>query len=187
VHAAGANAAEDRASGRRLHGCGTRLQDETHSRRHGSERSHAWNLGLGKTNDWFAAKGDAVKFNEAEHYELLREADRMESLINQHWTIMGEYDRQHRVKLVVDEWGAWYKPGSEVNPTHLRGQQSTMRDAILAGLTLDTFNRHAEKVVLVPDEFRRRCCRCLMFMRTTRLRIRPWCSHARSRSLLPVA
>ena len=109
---------------------------------------YAWNLGLGKTNDWFAAKGDALKFNDAEYYELLREADRMESLINQHWTIMGEYDRQHRVKLVVDEWGAWYKPGSEVNPTHLLGQQSTMRDALLASLTLDTFNRHAEKVAM---------------------------------------
>jgi len=109
---------------------------------------YAWNLGLGKTNDWFAAKGDAVKFNDAEHYELLREADRMESLINQHWTIMGEYDRQHRVKLVVDEWGAWYRPGSEVAPTHLLGQQSTMRDALLAGLTLDTFNRHSDKVVM---------------------------------------
>jgi alpha-N-arabinofuranosidase len=72
----------------------------------------------------------------------------MESLINQQWTIMGEYGRQHRVKLVVDEWGAWYKPGSEVNPTHLLGQQSTMRDAILAGLTLDTFNRHADKVAM---------------------------------------
>jgi alpha-L-arabinofuranosidase len=62
--------------------------------------------------------------------------------------IMGEYDRQHRVKLVVDEWGAWYKPGSELDPTHLLGQQSTMHDAILAGLTLDTFNRHAEKVAM---------------------------------------
>ena len=109
---------------------------------------YAWNLGFGKTNDWFTAKGDAVKFNDAEHYELLREADRMQSLINQHWTIMGEYDRQHRVKLVVDEWGAWYKPGTEVNPTHLLGQQSTMRDAIVAGLTLDTFNRNADKVVM---------------------------------------
>jgi alpha-N-arabinofuranosidase len=109
---------------------------------------YAWNLGMGKTNDWFAAKGDALKFDAAEYYELLREADKMESLINQHWTIMGEYDRQHRVKLVVDEWGAWYKPGSEVDPSHLLGQQSTMRDAILAGLTLDTFNRHADKVAM---------------------------------------
>ncbi|HEY6660839.1 MAG TPA: alpha-L-arabinofuranosidase C-terminal domain-containing protein, partial [Pyrinomonadaceae bacterium] len=109
---------------------------------------YAWNLGFGKTNDWFAAKGDALQFDIAEYYELLREADRMDSLINQHWTIMGEYDRQHRVKLVVDEWGAWYKPGSEVDPSHLLGQQSTMRDAVLAGLTLDTFNRHADKVAM---------------------------------------
>ena len=33
-----------------------------------------------------------------------------------------------------------------MNNTHLLGQQSTMRDAVLAGLTLDTFHRHAEKV-----------------------------------------
>jgi len=109
---------------------------------------YAWNLGLGKTNDWFGAKGDALSFDPAQYYELLREADRMESLINQHWTIMGEYDRQRRVKLVVDEWGAWYKPGSEAHPSHLLGQQSTMRDAVLAGLTLDTFNRHADKVAM---------------------------------------
>jgi alpha-L-arabinofuranosidase len=109
---------------------------------------YAWNLGLGKTNDWFAAKGHGLQFNEAEYYELLREGDRMESLINQHWTIMGQYDRQHRVKLVVDEWGAWYRKGSEVHPTHLLGQQSTMRDALLSGLTLDTFNRHADKVAM---------------------------------------
>jgi alpha-N-arabinofuranosidase len=61
---------------------------------------------------------------------------------------MGEFDRQRRVKLVVDEWGAWYKPGSEVNNTHLLGQQSTMRDAILAGLSLDIFHNHADKVAM---------------------------------------
>jgi alpha-N-arabinofuranosidase len=70
----------------------------------------------------------------------------MESLITDHWEVMSESDRQHRVKLVVDEWGSWYRPGSEVNNTHLFGQQSTMRDALLAGLTLNTFNRHAEKI-----------------------------------------
>lgn len=109
---------------------------------------YAWNVSQGRTNDWFAGKGDGLKFDEGEYYELLREADRMESLINQHWTIMGQYDRQHRVRLVVDEWGAWYRKGSEVHPTHLLGQQSTMRDALLAGLTLDTFNRHADKVAM---------------------------------------
>src|SRR5262249_34364730 len=57
-------------------------------------------------------------------------------------------DFKHRVKLVVDEWGAWYSPGTEPFPEALIGQQNTMRDAVVAGLTLDTFNRHADKVAM---------------------------------------
>ena len=107
---------------------------------------YSWNVSGGRTSDWRQGKGDALKYPEEEWYELLHEADRMESLITDHWEVMSESDRQHRVKLVVDEWGSWYRPGSEVNNTHLFGQQSTMRDALLAGLTLNTFNRHAEKI-----------------------------------------
>src|SRR5579859_2169293 len=72
----------------------------------------------------------------------------MESLIRDHWTAMGEVDRKHHVKLVVDEWGAWHHPGTEVARWHLFGQTSTMRDALVAALTLDTFNRHADKVAM---------------------------------------
>jgi alpha-N-arabinofuranosidase len=109
---------------------------------------YSWNVTGGRTTDWFQGKGDAVSYPTDEWYELLREADRMETLITDHWSVMGESDRQHRVKLVVDEWGTWYKPGTEVHTTHLLGQQSTMRDAVLAGLTLDTFHRHADKVAM---------------------------------------
>ncbi|HEU4713961.1 MAG TPA: alpha-L-arabinofuranosidase C-terminal domain-containing protein [Pyrinomonadaceae bacterium] len=63
---------------------------------------------------------------------MVRKADRMESLINQHWTIMGEYDRQHRVKLVVDEWGAWYKPGSELTLTVTNPHFSEPRETEIA-------------------------------------------------------
>jgi alpha-L-arabinofuranosidase len=109
---------------------------------------YSWNVSRGATTDWNAGKGDAVAFTPDEWYELLNEADRMESLITSHWGVMGEVDRRRRVKLVVDEWGAWYRPGTEVDPSHLFGQQSTMRDALLAGLTLDTFHRHADKVAM---------------------------------------
>jgi alpha-N-arabinofuranosidase len=109
---------------------------------------YSWNTSRGATMDWNAGKGDAVAFTNDEWYELLREADQMEALITGHWAVMGETDRQHRVKLVVDEWGAWYKAGSEVDPAHLFGQQSTVRDALVAALTLDTFHRHADKVVM---------------------------------------
>jgi len=47
---------------------------------------------------------------------------------------------------VVDEWGAWYAPGTEPFSGALLGQQSTMRDAVLAGSTLNTFNGHADKI-----------------------------------------
>lgn len=109
---------------------------------------YSWNVSGGRTNDWRQGKGDAVNYPVEEWYELLSEADKMETLITDHWSVMGEFDRQHRIKLVVDEYGSWYKPGSEAHPSHLLGQQATMRDAVLAGLSLDTFHRHADKVAM---------------------------------------
>lgn len=109
---------------------------------------YSWNVSGGRTRDWGKGKGAATGYPVAEWFELLNEANRMETLITDHWAAMAESDPQHRVKLIVDEWGAWYKTGTEQDVTHLYGQQSTIRDAVLAGLTLDTFNRHADKVVM---------------------------------------
>ncbi len=109
---------------------------------------YSWNVSGGRTNDWNDGKGDALRFGVNEWYELLKEADKMDGLIAEHWAAMGETDRRRRLKLVVDEWGAWHRPGTEVHPTHLFGQMSTLRDALLAALTLDTFQRHADKVAM---------------------------------------
>jgi alpha-L-arabinofuranosidase len=107
---------------------------------------YAWNLSRGKTTDWIAAKGDALQFDNVDWFELLRECDRIEQIIRDQWAVMGQYDPQHRVKLVIDEYGPWYKEGTEMAPTHIFGQQITMRDALATALTLDTFNRNPEKV-----------------------------------------
>jgi alpha-N-arabinofuranosidase len=107
---------------------------------------YAWNLSRGRTKDWNAGKGDALKFDVLDWYELLRQGDVIESLINGHWLVMGEFDKNHSIKLVVDEWGPWYKPGSEGTPGDILEQTPTLRDAVFSGLTLDTFNRHPEKV-----------------------------------------
>jgi alpha-L-arabinofuranosidase len=61
---------------------------------------------------------------------------------------MGEVDKEHHVKLVVDEWGPWYKPGSEITRGDILEQMPTLRDAVFSGMTLDTFNRHPEKVAM---------------------------------------
>ncbi|HTT18223.1 MAG TPA: alpha-L-arabinofuranosidase C-terminal domain-containing protein [Candidatus Binatia bacterium] len=107
---------------------------------------YAWNLSRGKTSDWDKGKGDAVNFDAVDWYELLRQGDVMESLIKGHWLVMGEFDPEHHIKLVVDEWGPWYKPGSELTPGDQIEQLPTLRDAVFSGLTLDTFNRHPDKV-----------------------------------------
>jgi alpha-N-arabinofuranosidase len=93
-------------------------------------------------------KGSAIDFTVDDWYALLAKAVVMEKLITSHWAAMGEIDNKHHVKLVVDEWGAWHRAGTEVAPTHLFGQTSTMRDALIAALTLDIFNRHADKVAM---------------------------------------
>ena len=60
--------------------------------------------------------------------------------------MLGEFDRKHTIKLIVDEWGSWHPAGTEINKRHLFEQMGTLRDALVAALSLDTFNRHAEKV-----------------------------------------
>jgi len=109
---------------------------------------YAWNLSRGKTRDWVQGKGEAVKFDSLDWYELMREGDRMEGLINGHWQVMAEEDPEHWVKLMVDEWGPWYRPGSEATQGDQLEQMPTLRDAVFSGITLDTFNRHPGKIAM---------------------------------------
>jgi alpha-N-arabinofuranosidase len=107
---------------------------------------YTWDLARGKTHDWDAAKGDALQFDQQDWYEVFREGGKIEKIMLSNWDVLGQYDPDHHIKLVVDEYGTWYKPGSEVDSSHSLGQQITLRDALLTAQTLDIFNRHAEKM-----------------------------------------
>jgi alpha-N-arabinofuranosidase len=72
----------------------------------------------------------------------------MESLVADHWTAMAESDPTHKVKLLVDEWGTWHAGASDMPPNYLWAYPGTLRDARVAALTLDTFNRHADKIAM---------------------------------------
>ena len=124
---------------------------------------YSWNTSGGRTGDWNAGKGDALVFNNEQYYELLREGDKLDSYLQQHWAIMGEYDRSHRAKIAVDEWGSWHKPGSQLKPEDTLGQQNTMRDALLSGLTFDIFNRNADKVIMGNIAQLTNCLQSLFF------------------------
>jgi len=94
--------------------------------------------------DW-SKKGSAKDFSEQEYFTIMQRALLMEELVTKHSTIMDKYDPARKVALVVDEWGGWYDVEPNTNPGFLF-QQNTMRDAILAGATLNIFHNHSERV-----------------------------------------
>ena len=91
--------------------------------------------------------GTATDFTEDQWYALLREALDIEPLIRRHRAIMDEYDPDRAVDLIVDEWGAWHPPMEGTHPRFLY-QQNSLRDALVAALTLDVFNRNADVVAM---------------------------------------
>ncbi|MDE6857002.1 MAG: alpha-N-arabinofuranosidase, partial [Muribaculaceae bacterium] len=58
---------------------------------------------------------------------------------------MSKYDPYKKVALLVDEWGTWWDEEPGTVPGHLY-QQNTMRDAMVAALSLNVFNRHTDRV-----------------------------------------
>jgi alpha-N-arabinofuranosidase len=91
--------------------------------------------------------GDPLHFTEAEWNELIYKASRMEEIILRNWSIICAHGLQNEIKLIVDEWGCWHRDGSGPSRGYnLFEQQSTMRDAVVAALTLNIFNKHCDKV-----------------------------------------
>ena len=90
-------------------------------------------------------KGSATDFNKKEWFLTLKKTLHMEELIEKHSTIMDKYDPDKKVALIVDEWGTWYNVEPGTNPGFLY-QQNTLRDALIAGLNLNIFNNHSDRV-----------------------------------------
>jgi alpha-N-arabinofuranosidase len=87
----------------------------------------------------------ATDFSEADWFETMKKAAFIEELIVKHAVVMDRYDPRKRVGLIVDEWGTWYKVEPGTNPGFLY-QQNTLRDALVAGLSLNIFANHADRV-----------------------------------------
>jgi alpha-N-arabinofuranosidase len=134
-------------------------------------RGHSADADVGWTESFFASLGDArglgvrvdgfalhyytdfrqtaedgARFDAKGWYAVLHKGAQIERVINQHWEIMGKYDAQRRTRLVIDEWGNWYRGGTELGPRYILSQTITLRDALHAAMTFDIFNRHADKI-----------------------------------------
>jgi alpha-N-arabinofuranosidase len=109
--------------------------------------THLFNRLFGFSLHYYCGAGDSVNFAADDWYGLFRQADFMDSLVSQHWMAMGDYDKERKAKLVVDEWGAWHETTS-LGPGYLFSSVPSLRDALVTALTLDVFNRHAEKLAM---------------------------------------
>ncbi len=90
-------------------------------------------------------KGSATEFDDATWYKTLAKALYIETLINNHGSIMDQYDPDKKIGMIVDEWGCWFTVEPGTNPGFLY-QQNTMRDALVAGISLNIFNKHSDRV-----------------------------------------
>jgi alpha-L-arabinofuranosidase len=96
------------------------------------------------TGSW-GKKGSATAFDEKEYFNTMKNCLVMEELVTRHSTIMDKYDPAKKTALVVDEWGIWTDVEPGTNPGFLY-QQNSLRDALVAGTTLNIFNNHSDRV-----------------------------------------
>lgn len=102
---------------------------------------HYYTLPTGNWKD----KGSATQFGEQEYFNTMKRCLVMDEVVTKHSTIMDKYDPTKKVGLVVDEWGVWTNVEPGTNAAFLF-QQNSMRDALVAGSTLNIFNNHADRV-----------------------------------------
>lgn len=95
-------------------------------------------------HDW-SKKGSATVFDENEYFMTMKKTLFMDELLRKHINIMDKYDTQNRVGLIVDEWGNWHDVEPGTNPGFLY-QQNTLRDALVASVNLDLFNKYCRRV-----------------------------------------
>lgn len=96
------------------------------------------------TNDW-DKKGNSVNFPESEWISHLTNTMKIEGYLKNNIAILEENDPEGKIGLYVDEWGSWYDAEPDRNPGFLY-QQNTIRDAVLAGVNLNIFHRHSERI-----------------------------------------
>lgn len=108
------------------------------------DQMHGISMHYYAVDDW-SNHGSATKFTDDDYYKSLAICLVMDDIVKGHCRVMDEYDPQRKVALMVDEWGTWW----DEEPGTIRGhlyQQNTMRDAMVAALTLNIFHRYTDRV-----------------------------------------
>ena len=96
-------------------------------------------------DSWGKPKGSATHFTADEYARTIAATFKTDALIKSTRGLLDRYDPAGRIGIIFDEWGTWWDVEPGTNPGWLY-QQNTMRDALVAGLSLNIFNGHADRV-----------------------------------------
>jgi alpha-N-arabinofuranosidase len=96
------------------------------------------------TGQW-DVKGAAVGFPESEWFSTMENTLRMDKFVRDNAAVLDKNDPEKKIGFDVDEWGTWYDVEKGTNPGFLF-QRNTIRDAVVAGLNLNIFHAHADRV-----------------------------------------
>ena len=94
------------------------------------------------------ALGEETNYTDEQWYETLRLAWGIEPFIMRQVEMIHSVMPEKDLDLIVDEWGLWqlYYGKNALPGRHLFAQESTMRDALVAAVTLNVFNNHCDHV-----------------------------------------
>jgi alpha-N-arabinofuranosidase len=92
--------------------------------------------------DW-GNKGSSTDVTEALYYKQLQSAWGLEAKLKGFETLLNQKDPDNTIGIMVDEWGAWLE---EIKGMGALYQQSSVRDAVLAMMSLNIVNNHCKRV-----------------------------------------
>jgi alpha-N-arabinofuranosidase len=87
----------------------------------------------------------ATKFKEIDWFHQLKRALEIDNILKKQTNIMDRYDPEKHIELAVGEWGAWHNVEPGTNEGFLY-QQNSLRDAMVAGSSLNIMNKHCDRV-----------------------------------------
>ncbi len=93
----------------------------------------------------WAHKGSATQFTASEWFSTMKNSAEVDELLKKELNVMDRHDPEKKIGLIADEWGNWFDVEPGTNPAFLF-QQNTLRDAVTAGLYLNIFNNHCDRV-----------------------------------------
>lgn len=108
-------------------------------------RMNALSLHYYTVKTWDGDKGSATQFSDKDYYWALGKCRGIEPVLKRHCDIMDKYDPERRISLFVDEWGTWWAQEPGTIDGHLY-QQNTMRDAMVASLSLNIFHQYTNRI-----------------------------------------